>query len=532
VHPRVRSGLEALALLGVLGLVASVAYLPHADSFTNDPGEGPAGWLLAKTYGRWVVRGTTDDYEHTVHVDENIHWAMMGAIQRAGTLRHPDELGGGATRDVILSLRGLVHERGFHVALVSLQSLTGIAWQDLFRWLPALWAATTAWAVWAALRPWPGAWLAAPLVALVPTSARFLGPGFLVPIGFGLAWVAVALLLAPVAAARGRTTALLLLVVGWAFFIHLIAGFAAALVLACALPFARGERRGLAVLSAAGLAPVVWLFQAFQHDFDRELSKLGTLPNDLTIFDQLGLPILALWGVGCALAALRPPKVARLAVQAATLASVVAFAFIALNLALDLRLYALYDRWHQLFALLAAIPVAHAALTFGEALATLGATVGAGRLRVPQAQGLAVVLGVVLLAGAADAGLAGHLREPYYHVLDDADWEAFTWAAANVNGTHEVFLAHPWKATIFAAMTGKQPHTYLLPGAPPERGEDYAEFLVARRGDAAWLAERDISLVLDPAAGESEDLSSPRPGVALLAWPHAQELHDLRNSRR
>lgn len=535
---RARVVLEAGGLILVLAFVASVAYLPHADTFNHPPDAGPHAQRLGQAYWSWLVDRSADDYRYTVHVDENVHWVAMGNLQRAEGVRHGGlffSLGEDAPS---LSLGGLVHERGFHVAVVAFETLTGVPWLELFRFLPTVMLGLTAALVWAATRPWPGALAAAALVAFIPTTARFLGPGFLVPIGFSLAWVAATLVILPRVAAGGRGAALLVLLLAWSFFLHLIAGAAVLLLALCALPFARGNRRGMATLAAVGLVPAVLLGPVFLEDLRPEVELTSFLPDDLTVFDQLGPPLLFLWVLGCALTALHPPQGhARLVVGTAALASIVVLGLILLNLTAHLRAYALYDRWHQVFALLLALPAAHALVVLGEA-AAWAAQVAHRRWRSGRAlpTGFAAAVAVLVAGGgflaATDTGLGYHLGEPYYHVLDDRDWNAFTWAAANVNGTYEVFLTHPWKAPVLSALTGQEPYAFLSPGYPPIRGDEYERYVREAWREPLWLVERDISHVADPTLPASPHFEHPGPDNALLAWRYAQELAAVRAAGR
>lgn len=522
---RARAVVEVVALLAVLGFVAAVAYLPHADRFANPPPEGLSTVRLAQVYWDWLGERRTDDYEHTIHVDENVHWGKMQDAQRQETLR-----GEGATA---LDLRGLVHERGFHVALAYLQTMTGLPWHELFRFLPALWAAVTALVLWAALRPSLAAWPAAAFAALVPTSARFLGPGFLVPIGLGLAWIAAVLLLTPHVAKRPRAAPLLLVVLLWGFFVHLMVGIAGLLLVLCTLPFVKGTRKGMAVLAGTALLPIVALSQVFADDVGREASILQTLPLDFAVYDQLGVPFLLLWGLGAALVAARPPLAGGVAVRAATLASIAVFVIMLVNILGNLGLYALYDRWHQVFALLACVPAGHGlAVLAEEALALLRRWSPArSALRPTPAALPSAALAVLLLAGvvaSADEGLRYHIGQPYYHVLDDDDWAAYVWVAGNVGPDYEVFLAHPWKAPILAALTGMEPYTYLSPGSPPFRGEVYDAYVAGQLGSVG-LVQRDISLVVVFGdLGPGPEFVRIHPRVWALDPALARELAQLR----
>lgn len=519
---RARSVLEAAALLGALLFVVGMAYLPHADSARQAPAEGwPAIARLGIVYLNLGL-GVAEDYPYTVHVDENMHWSRMASIERAESLRAEGIYDTVPESGETLQLRGLVHERGFFVALVHLHQLTGVEWISIFRFLPALWAGVTAFIVWAALRPWGGAPVAAALVGLVPTSARFLGPGFLVPIGFGLAWVAAAFVLLPhVRRVRGVSGLLVVLTI-WAFFIHLIAGFAILLLLLVSIPLQGRNFRSFALLTLTAALPLVVLMDVFAEGVRFEIDRISTFAVDLTVFDQLGLPFLAAWAFGCGVVLTRRPD-ARLAVllRAATLASILALGFIVIALVTRGQQYALYDRWHQPFALFATLPAAAGLVSIGERALRAFATAWP---RTPAPRGSFAAIVLLAFVASASAGVAGHLHEPYYHVIDDKDWARFTWAAENVNETYDRFLADPWKAPVFHALTGKTPHTWLAPGSAPRRGEDWP---AAPTQPATWFVERDIPLVFADRVSAPE-FRQASPGVWVLEREYAEELSRLR----
>lgn len=540
-RPRARTLLDgALAALAIVFVVA-VAYLPHADSAANPASQGqPPLVELAQTY--WdSLTGSRSDYPYTVHVDENMHWSRMADVERHETLRFDGLYTSGLPgADGSVELRPLVHETGFFVALVHFQELTGIEWIVLIRFLPALWAGATAFLVWAALRPWRGAPLAAAFVGLIPTSARFLGPGLLVPIGFGMAWIAAALMLLPaVQRRRAGAGALLLLVTVWAFFIHLIAGFAVLLLLLASLPLQGRNLRSFMLLTLTSAVPLLVLLNVFTAGVAWEINRVGNLPVDLTIFDQVATPFLVIWAIGCAAAFLPAARDApTLILRATTLASLTAFGFLAASTALHGAHYALYDRWHQPFVLFATVPAAHGLVWTARGAAAL-ARRSWGYTRAtpfPRRASTAIVT-VLLLAGAltaASAGTAGHLREPYYHIVSDHDWGAFQWAADHVNETYDVYLMDPWKAPVFHAMTGKTPLTYLDPGSPPIRGADWASYLEQASGpnatpDGAWLVARNVSIVFDSHSVPT-GFERTSPDTVQLAWPQAQTLAQVRNT--
>ncbi|MBW3583320.1 MAG: hypothetical protein KY455_09510 [Euryarchaeota archaeon] len=537
-HSR-RPFLWDLALLGVaLLFVGLVTYLPHMDTHLDDDDERDPWTRLTMAYVDWQ-RGGRDDHEYPVHVDEPMHWARMAAMQESDSLRHPSPYTGAEHDEGPLSLRGLVHEKGFYVAFAGYQEMSGIGWMDLIRLVPTLWAGLTATLLWAALHPWRGAPLAAAFVALVPTTARFLGIGFFVPIGIGLAWIAAAMVLQRVSGFDRRSLLLLLMAGAWSFFIHLIAGFALVLLVLASLPvLVRAERRNLLLLIVGILLPLVWFYEGFRPDVQGEIDRISFLPIDFTAFDLLGIPFLIAWVLGITWMAYRPPEgAARIPMVAATIAGVVAFAFIVMNQLFDLSSYALYDRWHQPFALFATVPVAY--LVVGAVgLIVIGLRRVEAKVHEeypdmrlgPAVMALAVVAAALIGGAVATPAVAQHLDEPYYHVIEERDWKRFQ-AARDVGDTHPVFLTHPWKAPVFAAMTGKEPVTWLIPGSPPVNGEDYVAYLRGKNSDGVWLVNKEITIIIDDVAPEHPAYHEVAPGVWVLDPAVAKALRDIREMR-
>lgn len=518
-----RGSIDAALLAAALLLVVAVTYVPHLDTQNAAragslpqglPGLGQA--YLDRLLGRHA------DYPYPLHVDENLHWSDMAQLQRDETLRFKEPYTGVAPSG-LFGLKGSVHEKGFHLAVAQFETLTGIPWPVLFRFAPALWMAVTAWGVWAFLRPWPGAPLAAALVALVPTSDRFIGPAFLVPIGLGLAWIPVAGLLAREAFDERRSNLLLVLVAAWAFYVHFIAGIAAIALVAATIPWSRHPRRA-GVLLAAALLPVLWLVQTFLDELAAEATKYQDIPVQRAVFDQLGLAFLLLGALGILLLVFFPPREHRLALWSFAALSAVSFAMVSLNLAYNLRNYFLYERWHQPFALFATVPVAYAIVALARGLT---ARFGTSRLR-PVLAGLVLTL---LAAGALQEGVQGHLREPYYHVVDERDWASFTWAAHHLPAGYSTFLTDPWKAPVLNAMTGKRPVAVLYPGSPPLGGDVYEAYLEGGYGDGPFLVLHDATWVADPRPVTAPEYTMLGPDVYGLRSTYLDEYNAATGAR-
>jgi hypothetical protein len=529
-----RKLLWGVGLALALAFVFSSMFIPHLDTFGErqglDDGD-PAVYNLAEATWQRFVTGEREGYPYTIHADENVHWGYSAAVQRTDSVFVDWVTGEESQHEGLFSLRGAVHERGFHLLLGQAQELTGVSWQNVFEYLPALWFTFTAFGVYAMLRPHPAAIPAAAFVGLVPTSPRFLGPAILVPIGFSLAWLPATQILSKPAQRRVSSAMLLLATVAWGFFIHLIGGFAAVGVLLMGgLVGTAAQRKRTLKLIAVALLPLIWLARTFTQGVQTEIERIGDLPIDWTVFDSFGLWMLGLWALGSILLPLlgtEGDEDHTIATWAGT--SMVALGSIVATTALfDQRFYATYDRWHPVFFFTAAIPAAFAVTTAARIGREAIAAYLPQRRRLQRAApALGVALAVLLAGTAASAGIDDHLDQEYYHVINDGDWERFAWIRDNVGGEHEVFLAHPWKAPILSAMTGKDPHAYLQPGNPPVNGGDYRDF--ARTGGSMELfVMNDITLVTSPRKPPFEPFEEQRSGVHAMNETITREIVEIR----
>jgi hypothetical protein len=531
---------KATGLALALAFVFATAFVPHLDTFGEREGldeDDPGLVTLAEASWQYWVTGEREGYPYSTHVDENVHWVRATGIQHSDGVFVSYPTGEPTEQEGLFSLRGAVHERGFHLVLAEAQELTGVSWQTIFHYGPAAWWAFVAFGVWAMLRPHPAAIPAAAFVGLTPTTVRFLGPGFLVPVTFSLAWMPATQMLSGPAQKRGGAAALLGLTAAWAFFVHLIGGWAAlGLLLVAGLLGTAAQRRRSLVLVALGALPGVWLYRTFEADVQTEIERIGDLPVDFTVFDNFGLWALGLWAGGLLLMALWPPRDE--GVDEGTVHTWAGFSMAALGLIVatvalfDTRYYATYDRWHPPFFLAASVPAGYAVAR----LAALARRTADGMLPDVHARGhaaaaVALVAGLALAGTALSSGADDHVEEPYYRVMDDETWERYRYVQANVGDEHEVFLAHPWQAPVLAGLSGKTPHTYLQPGSPPIQGEDYRSF--ARDGGSLELfVSNDITLVVADGKPPFDAFETEREGVHAMKEDVATQIAEIRAAER
>jgi len=104
---------------------------------------------------------------------------------------------------------------------------------------------------------------------------------------------------------------------------------------------------------------------------------------------------------------------------------------------------------------------------------------------------------------------------PYYHMIDEHDYDAFVWIRDNVNESYEKAILDPWKATAFTAITRKHVYTRIHE-YPTTKDEETYEFLHGGCTDTTLLRENEISIVYTRQPCDNPDLLEVRKYVYLL----------------
>jgi len=472
-----------VALAGVLAFVAVVTASPHWNALT----------------------GARDPLP--VHADEYVHWGYARAIAQTGSAQPPDPFSG----DKPTLGTSLVSERGFQVYLAMVQSLSGLDWAPLFAFAPTVIAVFTALALYALAERWGAGVEAALWFAVVPTTLRFLGPGFLVPIAFSLPLVVVGWLLA-LHGERLASALLLALVVTALWSVHLMGAFLVMGVAAvtAALRARREPFRVVALTIAVLLALLV--FQAAVSTAGGASGHLPDLPASVPDYGLVDLPLFLVAALGVVVAvALRDParRVAGLALGA-TLAALEAV--LVLRLRTDVDAFRLYDRATLAAAFvacaLAGVAVAWAWRALRERRARPGAS--------PRARGaLAVALALVLAVpvGAAAFSASQTLRQPYYVMMTQDDAARYATAAAALAGRpHRAVVDPALQTTPFSDVTGI-PTLYVRDPSATSIPSEIVAFFRSGANDTYFLASTSTDVVVTSGTLHSPDLRQVAPGV-------------------
>lgn len=449
-------------------------------------------------------------YNYPVHIDEWVHLAYSRAMQAAGSVTFVDPFYGQGIRNLASNL-----EAGFQLFWAVFQQISGVSWLHIFRYFPSIILMVTVLAVYTLAKREGFSWEAALFACIIPTSIGILGPAFLVPVAMGLLFIPLSLLVA--FNFKGIWTYLVIaLFTSFLLSIHAPSAILLVIILApyVLLNIRSNFRHSLGItlgLLLPFLVPFPWIFDLLLPTA-KGLAIPQSLPSYVTfplIVKTYGYLPISLCLLGAFLLALRGDKRSYSLVLGllATLAMLVSF------YAFGYGLYIIYGRGLVYMMLMVSVLA-------GAGLA------GVKDLRLPErvtlwfrmpaiTQYAGKFACLVLVALILWVAIPDRLDTPYYHVIDDHDYEAFVWISDNVGAEYSKAILDPWKATAFTALTGKAVYTRIH-ASPTPVDESAQRFLKEGCSDTGFLKKNGISIVYTLGNCNNPDLDKVRENVYLL----------------
>ncbi len=473
-------------LLPILALAFYIAFIPHAD------------------------------YPYAVHVDEWLHIAESRAMLDAGSTTFPGAFSGG----MVNPTSNL--ETGFQLFWGLFQNISGVPWMTIARYFPGVIFMLTVFSVYVLARRQGFGWEAALATCLIPTTVGILGPAFLVPVAMGLPFIPLSLFVAFNYKNFWSYIAILLFTT---FLISIHAPSAISLVIILT-PFIvlnlKGDfKRALGItlaLIVPFLAPFPWIFALLAPTFRALLSPVYTadyiqLPLIIptyfpTAFSNSYIPV-AVFLLGIIVLVIKKGK------QNASLALGLFLMLLMLSVFYTLHygVPILYERG-LMFAMLMISVVAGAGL-MGIKELKLPEKLTARLGMPPITRNVGVLLCLALIGVILATAIPARQNIPYYHMIDQEDYEAFTWIENNVGADYQKAILEPWKGTAFSAITRKTIYTRIH-SAPLPIDTIATDFLKSGAKDTAFLRENGISIVYSKWGIANPDLVEVRDNVYLL----------------
>lgn len=463
--------------------------------------------LAAVAYGAYQPHWQVGQEHHRfpTHLDEYYHWGTARSVQRTGLAEGPDGFSASAAELPDMAIADLqIHQRGFHTFLAVLQGVAGLDWLPLLQFFPLGVAMFLSLVVYVLAQRWHAGVASVLWLAAVPSTLRFLGPGYVVPIAFAIPFVFLVIWLLTMDKTRAWPIIGIVLAMLWT--VH---AMGALLATAITVTYVMSRGRDLRLLLLVAV-PLLLAAPFYASDLMGPVLREASLPPEADAIRIAGIPLFAAAALGAAWLASRQGPSTRAAGVALGAAVVTLLALVVLRNMRDWDPYRLYDR-----AVTTLLPLL--ALLAGAGVMAVHAALVHVASRWVTRRRLVAVLLVVLLAGefafvasaTSDAGIL-----PRYHVLSESTYASYSEAAVLLGPAHTALVDGP-DTMAWTALTG-QPTLYVWdPGAagPPV---EISSFFEAGASDTVFLIENDVSVVVTPQEVRNPDLREIAPRVYLL----------------
>lgn len=453
-------------------------------------------------------------YPYLVHLDEWVHLACSNEIIKEGTaFGLTDPFRGGSP------IWNQLVEVGFHVFWAVFHQISGIPWLNIFKYFPSIVFIITVLSVYVLAQRQSFGWEAALLTCLIPTTVGILGPGLLVPVAMGLLFIVLSLF---VAFNFRSWWSYVVLSIFSLFLLSMHAATAVGLVIVLA-PFIllnlKGNFKHSLAITLAVAIPFLAAFVALPGIWDmlvvpvtKSLLVPHTIPHYIQIprvIETYGyLPILLCLVGTWLLVMRRGVRNYGLALGLLALLSMLAIYYV-----FGYGTGMMYYRGLQ-YAMLMMSIVAGAGLMAVKNLKLPEGFVA--RLKAPPImRNVGYILCMILIGVTLYVAIPARQDIPYYHMINNEDYQAFVWIRDNVDSSYQKAILDPWKGTAFTAITGKNVYTWI--GERPLASDEKAyQFLRGGSEGTAFLKNNGISIVYTKGSVNNPDLVEVRKYVYLL----------------
>ena len=467
-------------LLPILGLAFYMAFIPHQS------------------------------YLYPIHLDEWIHLAQANGIIAAGSTDYIDPIGS--------SLRGLGSnmEESFQLFLGVFHQISGISWPDIFRFFPSVIFMMTVLSVYVFAQRMGFGWEAALFACLIPTTVGILGPAFLVPVAMGLFFIPLILFVA-FNFKNVLSYFVLLILISFVVMIHPPSSVCLVIILVpyILLNITSDWKHSLGLFLAVLIpftAPFPWILKTLLSSAPSLLTpqSLSEVVQYPLLIKKLGHLTLAICLLGTLFLSLRGGT----RNYSLTLGLLALLVVMAIYYTLHYGIFIIYDRGLMFSMLLVSI-IAGAGL------------MAVKNFKIPEfitdsigvpgfiSNHLGKFVSLALIAVVLFITIPERQDEPFYHMIEDDDYQAFVWIRDNLGDEYKKAVVDPWQGAAFAAVTGKQFHSWVH--AVPSPGTAEArKFLQDKCKDTQFLIDNRINIVYTKFGCGNSDLTKVNDNIYIF----------------
>ncbi len=374
--------------------------------------------------------------------------------------------------------------------LIAVLNKAGIDWLLIFRYAPAFLSVLFVSSVYILARRQGFGLEAGLFAALIPTSIRLLGPGFLVAVSIGLPVLVLSMFI--VFYKKSFKIPLLIFSV-FLLFLHPPTAMALFifLVINSVLNLKSRKRFSLALLAVIALSLLFYLPYSLPYLQGRGAESLTfeTTAPILSIINLIGLPAIIFFSLGTYFISSKPGK-KNLSLVFFTIAI---FIIVVVFRYFDYTLILMPTRAHMYLMVLISVIAGYGLKTIRKNKYVFVLSVA-----------------LIILFGSFNA-----LGQRYYHLIDDQDYRAFRWVEKNTPENATAVL-DPVKAVAFFPVSGRKFYSYV-PRSYNElygrRNYEVQKFLKNSCGDDGFLEENGITLVYTEGKCVNSRLKSPYKNV-------------------
>jgi hypothetical protein len=423
-------------------------------------------------------------YDYPVHRDEWDRMTMAKALVKAGHTVYPEPFHGEGNASPSL-------ETGFMVWLAGIKLVSGLPWLAIFKYLPLILSLFLVLSAYIFARRLGYGLEAAFLTSLLPTTLNLLGPAFLVPVSLGLPFILLTLFLAYNFKGTVRGVPLLMILAFLAY-THPPTAVAAFTALGIYLLHAREWRMIAGIgLTAAAITALIPQLSGILLRKGPESLVFTTFISYAELYRVYGYLPSIFFVAGAYLIYRRGRKDATLVY--------IAILLLLINVAyrqLGWTLLLMPERNYLYLMLLMAV-------IGGYALS---------RLRDRR-----LLIGVALVTLVLS--FQGHISTPYYRIIDDREYQDFTWIRDNLEGKA---VLDPWKAIAFTAIAEKPVYSRVFPGPSrmhDQRNNEIRRFFAEGCVDTEFLRKNRISIVYAYNPCSNQHLKELRERIYIYTLP-------------